>query len=49
MVIQYKSKGKVDRVREEGFIYLDIANNAVSKSDRRQLFDSNVESALCYL
>ncbi len=35
MVIQYKSKGKVDRVREEGFIYLDIASNAIVKIESK--------------
>lgn len=31
MVINFKSRGKVDKVREEGKIYLDIASNAVVK------------------
>lgn len=35
MVIQYKSKGKVDHVREEGFIYLDIATNAIVKIESK--------------
>ncbi|MBP6511693.1 MAG: carboxypeptidase-like regulatory domain-containing protein [Bacteroidia bacterium] len=35
MVIQYQSKGKVDHVREEGFIYLDIASNAIVKIESK--------------
>jgi hypothetical protein len=35
MVIQFQSKGKVDHVREEGFIYLDIASNAIVKIESK--------------
>lgn len=38
MVIQYKSRGKVDNVRDEGFIYLDIATNAIVKIESKGTF-----------
>lgn len=38
MVIDFKSKGKVDNVREEGRIYLDIASNAIVRIESRGTF-----------
>lgn len=38
MVIDFKTKGKVDRVRQSGKIYLDIATNAIVKADYRGEF-----------
>lgn len=35
MVIDFKSNGKVDNVREEGRIYLDIATNAIVRVESR--------------
>jgi hypothetical protein len=35
MVIDFKSNGKVDNVREEGRIYLDIASNAIVRVESR--------------
>lgn len=35
MVIDFKSKGKVDYVREEGRIFLDIASNAIVKVESK--------------
>jgi len=38
IVIDFKTKGKVDRVRQSGRIYIDIASNAIVKSDYRGEF-----------
>jgi hypothetical protein len=38
MVIDFKSDGKVDNVREEGRIYLDIATNAIVRVESRGTF-----------
>lgn len=38
MVIDFKSNGKVDNVREEGRIYLDIATNAIVRVESRGTF-----------
>lgn len=38
MVIEFKSNGKVDNVREEGRIYLDIATNAIVRVESRGTF-----------
>jgi hypothetical protein len=35
MVIQFKSRGKVDHTREEGKIYIDIASNAIVKIESK--------------
>lgn len=38
MVINFKSKGKVERAREEGKIYLDLATNAIVKIESKGTF-----------
>lgn len=38
MVIDFRTKGKVDRVRQSGRIYIDIASNAIVKADYRGEF-----------